>query len=85
METWRKEYRVYSNQDISINGPALLIDLFNILWTFTGSLLNNIYGSKTTSNGAIRDCTRDYGIVTTLVVYVLLTFGYVQIIRLAFY
>ena len=85
IETWNRQYQVYSNFDNRINLPILTIDIFNIVWAILGNILDFFLENTSTSHGAIRDCTRDYGISTNLMAHVFILLSYVQILRFALY
>jgi hypothetical protein len=57
--------------------PILAIEVFNILWAVTGTIFSRIYGNEDTNLGALRDCTRDYGLGTNLMAGVFMVLGYV--------
>ena len=82
LEKWRYEYRVYSNKDPKINVPLELIEAFNFIWALIGIILNESLADETSNHhGAIRDCAKDYGIVATLIAFMYVTIGLIQIIR----
>ena len=85
LETKKLEYRVYSNFNRTINFPIYAIEFFNFSWAVAGLMINDFEASPLTKNGAIRDCTRDYGIVTPIVAYIMILMGLIQISRLVLY
>ena len=42
METWRKEYRIYTNFNRKINWTILLIEAVNFLWATLGMVFNQV-------------------------------------------
>mmetsp|Transcript_23097 Transcript_23097/g.35771 ORF Transcript_23097/g.35771 Transcript_23097/m.35771 type:complete len:248 (+) Transcript_23097:249-992(+) len=85
LETWFKQYKIFSNGDKGVNYPILSIDYFNLAWAITGHILNKKLQDPAYNQGAIRDCMRDYGMSTCLMAFVFVTMGYFQLIRLLLY
>jgi len=85
LEKKKLEYRVYSNFNPVINYSIYAIDFLNFSWALIGLMFNDYYASALTKKGAIRDCTRDYGIFTPIIAYCLILIGVLQISRLIIY
>jgi len=83
LETWRKYYEIWTNNDRRINWPIMLLEFVNIAWAITGTVLNNV--PEGTKDGAIGHCMKDYGMMYALMGYLSILFGYLQIVRMCLY
>ena len=77
LETRNKLYLVYSNHDKRINIPILMIETFNLSWAILGSIFSYALANENTSRGALRDCTRDFGLGTNIMAGVFIVLSYV--------
>ena len=65
-----------------IDGIVGLVEGFNLVWAVCGGVLNYTEGHR---DGGIRDCASEYSIVISLIAFVYITIGIIQILRFGFY
>lgn len=86
IETWHRDFKVYMKPDRWINWTIISIDLINISWSCIGMYINKKYADpKALSRGAIDACSKEHGLLMTFAAFLLLCFGFCQIIRLGLY
>ena len=75
IETWNREYYVYSGSERVINNSMLLLDITNLLWSIIGTILN--FSLSKSGVMTLTECQGDYGIFTICLVFVMYMMGYV--------
>ena len=83
LETWHRQYEMFTNNDRHVNWPIAFIEISNFLWGLVGSILNSTLANPKSAGkeGALRDCINDYGVNTNLLVFVFLVLSYIHLLR----
>lgn len=84
IESWRRVYKVYTNDSGTATSLLFLVDFLHIGWAFVGTLFDENYVKLGSKGDAITDCIGEYGWMTTMQVYVIMMTAYTKLFRILY-